>query len=78
MGSRTDPERATRVRASWWQIIRELDAAEARAAVLQVLADIDEHWDKEHEEDGRPEDLGIPPEEYLTGLIRRIRENPPP
>ena len=49
-----------------------------RAALLQILADIDEHWDKEHEEDGLPEDLGIPADEYLIDLIKRIRTSPPP
>ena len=43
-----------------------------------MLADLDEHWDKEHEEDGVPEDLGIAPDEYLVELIRRIRTSPPP
>lgn len=75
---RTANERATRVRRLWWETIRDLPLAEARAALLQMLADIDEHWDKEHEEDGLPEDLGIPPDEYLTKLIERIRTSPPP
>lgn len=74
---RTANERATRVRRLWWETIRELPPAEARAALLQVLADIDEHWDKEHEEDGLPEDSDIPPDEYLTNLIKRIRRSPP-
>ena len=51
--------------------------AEARAALLQMLADLDEHWDKEHEEDGLPEDLGIPTDEYLAKLLERIRTSPP-
>ena len=74
---RTAAERAARVRRLWWESIRGLDAGEARAALLQVLADIDEHWDKEHEEDGLPEDLGISPEDYLAKLIDRIRTAPP-
>lgn len=73
MAGRTETERARRVRASWSRIIDGLEPAEAKAALLQALADIDEHWDKEHPEDGLPEDLGIPPEEYLTNLIRRAR-----
>jgi hypothetical protein len=51
--------------------------ADARAVLLQMLADIDEHWDKEHEEDGLPEDLGIPPDDYLVKLIERVRASPP-
>jgi hypothetical protein len=66
------------VRATWWQIIDSLSPAEAKAALLQALADIDEHWDKEHPEDGLPEDLGIRPDEYLTTLVERIRSSPPP
>lgn len=76
MASRTDAERARRVRASWSRIIDQLEAREARAALLQVLVDLDEHWDKEHPEDGLPEDLGIEPEEYLTKLIERVRGAP--
>ena len=75
---RTAHERATRVRRLWWETIRDLPPAEARAALLQALADIDEHWDNEHEEDGLPEDLGIPPDDYLVKLIERIRTSPPP
>lgn len=75
---RTGNERATRVRRLWWEAIRDLPPAEARAALLQMLADIDEHWDKEHEEDGLPEDLAIPPDEYPSNLIKRIRTSPPP
>jgi len=75
---RTANERATHVRRLWWKRIGDLRPAEARAALLQMLADIDEHWDKEHEEDGLPEDLGIPPDEYLAKLIQRIRASPPP
>ena len=43
-----------------------------------MLADTDEHWDREHEEDGLPEDQGISPDEYLAKLIERIRTSPPP
>ena len=75
-GHRTS-ERADRVRGRWWELISELSPADARAALLQVLIDLDDHWAKEHEEDGLPEDLGIPPDEYLTGLIERIRAAPP-
>ena len=75
---RTANERASRVRRLWWQTIRDLSPAEARAALLQMLADLDEHWDKEHEQDGLPEELGIPPDEYLAKLIERIRMSPPP
>ena len=75
---RTAHERAARVRRLWWERIRDLGPAEARAALLQMLADLDEHWDKEHEEDGLPEDSGIPPDEYLAKLIERIRTSPPP
>ena len=75
---RTATERAIRVRRLWWEAIRALPAEEARAALLQVLADLDEHWDKEHDEDGLPEDLGIPPDEYLAKLLERIRASPPP
>ena len=75
---RTATDRASHVRGLWWALIRDLPTAEARAALLQVLADLDEHWDKEHEEDGLPEDLGIPPDEYLAKLIDRIRTSPPP
>jgi hypothetical protein len=75
---RTANERAARVRRLWWETIRDLPPAETRAALLQMLADMDEHWDKEHEEDGLPEDLGIPPDEYLAKLIERIRTSPPP
>lgn len=77
MGSRLEANRVQRVRARWWEIIGVLEPDEARAALLQVLADIDEHWAKEHEDDGLPEDLGIPPEEYLTEVLRRIRNTPP-
>ena len=70
--------RAASVRRRWWEVIRELPPADARAALLQVLADIDEHWDNEHEEDGLPEDLGIPPDDYLVKLVERIRASPPP
>lgn len=69
--------REARVRALRWQTIRSLSADEARAALLQVMADLDEHWQKEHPDDGLPEDLGIPPDEYLTSLVARIREAPP-
>jgi len=55
-----------------------LTSAEAKATLLQALADIDEHWEKEHPEDGVPEDLGIPPDEYLRTLVGRIRATPPP
>ncbi len=75
---RTSGERAARVRRRWWQTIRDLPDADARAALLQMLVDTDEHWDKEHEEDGLPEDLGIPPDDYLVELIKRIRTSPPP
>lgn len=75
---RTANERAARVRQLWWETIRDLPPADARAALLQALADIDEHWDKEHAEDGLPEDLGIPPDDYLVKLIQRIRTSPPP
>jgi hypothetical protein len=75
---RTAHGRAVHVRRLWWQRIRDLPPAEARAALLQMLADLDEHWDKEHEEDGLPEDLGIPPDEYLAKLVERIRTSPPP
>ena len=78
MASRGDPVRAARVRASWWRIIDDLDPADAKAALLQALADIDEHWDKEHPEDGLPEDLGISPDDYLTKLIERVGRVPPP
>lgn len=78
MGSRLDPARAARVRASWWRIIEGLEPADAKATLLQALADIDEHWDKEHPEDGLPEDLGITPDDYLTSLIERVRRVPPP
>jgi len=78
MTSRTEGARARTVRASWWEIIDSLTSAEAKAALLQVLADIDEHWDKEHPEDGRPEDLGIPPDDYLRTIVSRIRAAPPP
>jgi hypothetical protein len=71
-------ERNERVRALWWSAIRDLTDHEARAALLQFLVDIQEHWEQEHEEDGLPEDLGIPPDEYITKLIARIRANPPP
>jgi hypothetical protein len=74
--SRTEPERARGLRASWSRIIDRLEAGEAKAALLQVLVDLDEHWDKEHPEDGLPEDLGIEPEEYLTTLIERVRRAP--
>jgi hypothetical protein len=65
------------VRASWWRAIRDLGSAEAKAALLQVLIDIDDHWDKEHPEDGLPEDLGIAPDGYLIELMKRIRSEPP-
>ena len=54
-----------------------MQESEAKAGLLQVLIDLDEHWDKEHPEDGLPEDLGIPPDEYLTTLIERVRATPP-
>ena len=75
---RTANERATRVRRLWWEVIRELPPPDARAALLQMLVDLDDHWDKEHEEDGLPEELGIPPDEYLVKLLERIRTSPPP
>jgi hypothetical protein len=75
---RTASDRAAGVRRLWWETIRGLPLADARAALLQALADIDEHWDKEHGEDGVPEDMGIPPDEYLVKLIERIRTSPPP
>jgi hypothetical protein len=74
---RREATRARVVRALWWSTIEPLHESEAKAALLQALVDLDEHWDKEHPEDGLPEDLGIPPDEYLTNLIARIRENPP-
>ena len=75
---RTANERATRVRRLWWETIRDLAPGEARAAILQMLADLDEHWDKEHDADGLPEDIGIPPDDYVVKLIERIRMSPPP
>jgi hypothetical protein len=75
--SRRDPTRADRVRGRWWSQIETLQEPEAKAALLQLLIDLDEHWEKEHPEDGLPEDLGIPPDEYLATLIERIREAPP-
>ena len=78
MASRTAPERARRVRESWSRIIDGLEPVETKAALIQALADIDEHWDKEHPEDGLPEDLGITPDDYLTSLIERVRRVPPP
>jgi hypothetical protein len=61
----------------WWAGIRALSEPEAKAALMQVLVDIDEHWAKEHPEDGSPEDLGIPPDEYLRQVITRTRAEPP-
>jgi len=75
--SRREPTRAERVEALWWSTINPLVESEAKAALLQVLIDLDDHWDKEHPEDGLPEDLGIPPDEYLTELVQRIRQPPP-
>jgi len=69
--------RDTRVRALWWSTIQSLGGDEARAVLLQALVDIAEHWRKEHPEDGLPEDLGIPPDEYLTHLVARVRREPP-
>ena len=69
--------REAHLRALRWQTIRSLSADEARAALLQAMADIDEHWAKEHSGDGLPEDLGIPPDEYLTSLVARTRAAPP-
>jgi hypothetical protein len=70
-------DRDTRVRALWWSTIRTLTGDEAKAALLQALVDLGEHWRKEHPEDGLPEDLGIPPDEYLTKLVARVRRDPP-
>lgn len=70
-------ERDTHVRALRWSMISGLTEAETKAALLQTLADLDEHWAKEHPEDGLPEDLGIPPDEYLRVLVSRIRQAPP-
>jgi hypothetical protein len=78
MGKRATGSRAAQVRASWWRTIRTLSPVEAKGALLQALVDIDEHWDKEHPEDGLPEDLGISPDEYLIKLVERIRHAPPP
>lgn len=72
-----EPSREQRVRSMWWAAIRELSEPEAKAALLQMLADLAEHWSKEHAEDGLPEDLGIPPDEYITTLIERVRTHPP-
>jgi hypothetical protein len=77
MSARDDPARQAAVRGMWWARIRALSETEAKAALLQVLADIDEHWAKEHPEDGSPEDLGIPPDEYLRQVITRTRAKPP-
>lgn len=70
-------DRDMRVRALWWNTIQRLTGDEAKAALLQALVDIAEHWRKEHPEDGLPEDLGIPPDEYLTKLVTRVRQEPP-
>jgi hypothetical protein len=70
-------DRDTRVRAMWWSTIRSLSGDEAKAALLQALVDINEHWRMEHPEDGLPEDLGILPDEYLTKLVTRVRREPP-
>jgi hypothetical protein len=70
-------DREARVRALWWSTIQALTGDEAKAALLQALIDIGEHWRKEHPEDGLPEDLGIPPDEYLTKLVARVRQEPP-
>ena len=70
-------DREIRVRALWWATIRTLTGDEAKAALLQALLDVGEHWRKEHPEDGLPEDLGIAPDEYLTKLVARVRLEPP-
>jgi len=70
-------DRDRSVRALWWSTIQSLSGEEARAALLQALIDIGEHWRKEHPEDGLPEDLGIAPDEYLTQLVTRVRREPP-
>ena len=70
-------DRDDRVRALWWDTIQSLTGDEAKAALLQALVDIGEHWRKEHPEDGLPEDLGIPPDEYLIKLVARVRREPP-
>jgi hypothetical protein len=70
-------DRDARVRALWWTTIRGISERDAKTALLQALADINEHWQKEHPEDGLPEDLGIPPDEYLTNLLDRVRRLPP-
>lgn len=70
-------DRDMRVRALWWNTIQRLTGDEAKAALLQALVDIAEHWRNEHREDGQPEDLGIPPDEYLTRLVMRVRQEPP-
>ena len=77
MTARVDAARQAVVRGMWWAGIRTLSEAEAKAALLQVLADIDEHWAKEHPEDGSPEDLGIPPDEYLRQVITRTKAKAP-
>jgi len=61
----------------WWQTIRTLSEDEAKAALLQSQIDMWDHWEKEHPEDGLPEDLGIPPDEYVSTLVKRIRDQPP-
>jgi hypothetical protein len=71
-------DRSKTVRALWWSTISGLTEAETKGALLQTLADLAEHWEKEHPEDGLPEDLGIPPDEYLRTLIGRDRQAPPP
>ena len=69
--------RKSAVRALWWETIRTLSPDEARSALLQALADVEEHWEKEHSDEPALEDLGIEPDEYLTKLVERIRLSPP-
>jgi hypothetical protein len=81
MPGKRDSERERRnaqVRLLWWSTIRGLSEPEAKAALLQCQADLWEHWEKEHPEDGLPEDQGISPDEYLVTLVARIRTAPPP
>ena len=69
--------RKSAIRELWWQTIRTLSPEEARIALLQALADVEEHCEKEHSDEPSLDDLGIEPDEYLTKLVERIRASPP-
>lgn len=64
-------ERDKELRTIFWPLIVELPERHAKQALLQVLIDLEVHWDAEHGDEPPQAELGIPPDEYLRKLLDR-------